>query len=126
MDERFALFTFDAMGQRERVVVDFAFEQDLRPICPTHADNRLRHAARHDHGRLRTQRRRRERHALGVTPGRGRDYPAPPCRLVERGDLVESAPHLEGAGRLESLDLEIDVGPKVGRQERRSLERGAG
>src|SRR5437899_11472622 len=60
-----------------------------------------------------------------MTTGRGRDDTAAPRHIVQRRDLVERAPHLERARRLESLDLEIDVGPEIRRQKWRTLERGA-
>src|SRR5437773_1066768 len=60
-----------------------------------------------------------------MTTGRGRDDTAAPRRIVQRRDLVERAAHLERARRLESLDLEVDVGPEIRRQEWRTLEGGA-
>src|SRR2546426_562586 len=113
MDERLALLALDAVYQRERVVVDLPLEQDLRTVRLTYADDRCRHAPRHHDGRRRAERRCRERDALGVTPGGGRDDPPTPCRVIERRDLVESASHLEGSRRFEGLDLEMDVGAEV-------------
>src|SRR5437879_13226389 len=60
-----------------------------------------------------------------MTTGRGRDDAAASRRIVQRRDLVERAAHLERARRLESLDLEVDVGPEIRRQKWRTLERGA-
>src|SRR6184192_4335364 len=39
---------------------------------------------------------------------------ATPRRVVQRGDLVESATDFESARRLEGLDLEVDFGVEVG------------
>src|SRR5207237_7670448 len=60
-----------------------------------------------------------------MTTSGGRDDPAAPRRIVQRRDLSERAAHLERARRLERLDLEVNVGPEVGRQKWRTLERGA-
>src|SRR5438874_11846615 len=60
-----------------------------------------------------------------MTTAQARYDTAAPRRVVQRRDLVERAAHLERARRFESLDLEVDVGPEVRRQEWRTLEGGA-
>src|SRR4029077_4815159 len=47
MDERLALLAFDAVREREGVVVDIALEQDLGAVRLAHADDRVGHAPRH-------------------------------------------------------------------------------
>ena len=56
MDECLALLLLDPVRERERVVVHVALKQDLGAVCLTHADDRVRNAAWHDHGRRRAER----------------------------------------------------------------------
>ena len=109
VDERLSLLALDPVRERERVVVHLAFEEDLGAVRAAHADDRVRHAARHDDRRGRAEPVRGVRHALGVAAGRrGDDAPQAGC-VVERRDLVQRAAHLERARRLERLDLEEDL-----------------
>src|SRR5438045_4866311 len=125
MHERLSLVALDPVRQGERVVIDVALEQDVSAVCPTHADDRFRYSTRHDHGGWCAERRCGERDALRVTAGRRRDDSSLPRRVVEGCDLVEGASYFEGTRWLECLDLEVDLGSEVGREQRRALKRSA-
>jgi len=61
--------------------------------------------------------------ALAVIAGAGGDHPGGALPGQHTHQLVEGAPHLEGAGRLDSLDLDVDVAAGLGGESARVLQR---
>ena len=78
---------------------------------------------RHDNGRRATQLLRRQRHALGMVAGRGRDHAAGQRIRLEVHHLVVGAAQLEREHRLHILALEQDAVVRAPRQVRRRFQR---
>ena len=63
----------------------------------------------HDDGGRQPQLGRGEGHSLGVVPGRGGHHPLPFAPLLQKGEAVQGAPELKGAGGLQVLQLKKDL-----------------
>ncbi len=110
-------------GARVGVGVRVAVKRHLRAERPHRLDLQLGRRHRHDDHRARPQLARRQRDALRVVAGAGRDHAAAERGRRQVDHLVVGAAQLEAEDRLQILALEQDLGAETRRQQRRDVER---
>ena len=109
MDEGIALLLLELARLLVGIVIDARHEADLRAVALGGLDLRDRGAVRQADQRLDAVLGRGERHALGMVTGRARDNALGLLLVAQLRDLVIRAAHLERAGDLEILGLEVNV-----------------
>ena len=109
MDEGHARLLLELDGLIMRIVVGAFHEADLRAEPLRALDLHDRRTIRHADDALDAHLRRREGHALCVIAGAAGHDPVTALLLAQLTDLIVGAAHLEAAGHLQVLGLEIHL-----------------